>query len=401
MRSRSLMMGNERTEESKNEISKRPGAPSPLAKAIIFCFQPLRLLTIATPAANLFPLTDRHLFPPRMQGNPSSTIRSISLADGSMVQEHRQGHHEQLLRKRGSVKVGKPRYLTDYPHMSELLDGLAIFPVLVANQDHAVHRQLGRVQSRQRQQCVIDSPSAAARRQNDGQLELDHHIQHELLLIDGHQHAAQALDDQPIIQQAGRQVDTPQIDFHACPARSQVRRNRRNKLVNFIQRAVCSDSREPHHRYAVGAFERPRLDRLPINRIQSRAKQCGERRFSYARISASNKEMMSHASPADGSPWFCARTFSSADGAWLIEPASMRFPLWRSAWLSAARLGANEKSLFMGPRLHRVISCSSNEGMLPSLCNCFSSPYSGRCRPINVRNRPSFGRSQEQLHPPR
>ena len=43
MRSRSLMMGNESTDESKKEIRNRPGAPSPLAKAIIFCFQPLRL----------------------------------------------------------------------------------------------------------------------------------------------------------------------------------------------------------------------------------------------------------------------------------------------------------------------------------------------------------------------
>src|SRR5579863_10326252 len=43
MRRRSLMMGNESTEESRNEMSSRPGAPEPLAKAMIFCFQLFRL----------------------------------------------------------------------------------------------------------------------------------------------------------------------------------------------------------------------------------------------------------------------------------------------------------------------------------------------------------------------
>jgi hypothetical protein len=75
--------------------------------------------------------------------------------------------------------------------------------------------------------------------------------------------------------------------------------------------------------------------------------------------------------------------------------------LWRTASVPAAWLAACEKSLFMGPRLHRVISCSSNEGMLPSLCNCFSSAYSARYRPINVRNQPSLSRSHKQLQPPR
>jgi hypothetical protein len=39
---KSLMMGKESTEESRKEMSKSPGAPSPVAKATIFCFQPLR-----------------------------------------------------------------------------------------------------------------------------------------------------------------------------------------------------------------------------------------------------------------------------------------------------------------------------------------------------------------------
>ena len=107
---------------------------------------------------------------------------------------------------------------------------------------------------------------------------------------------------------------------------------------------------------------------------------------------------MSHACPANGSPWFSAPTLSSAAGAWPSELASTRFPFWRTAlWqtisTAAAQLAACEKSLFMGPRPHRVISWSSNEGMLPSLCNCFSSAYSPRYRPINVPNRPPLGRS--------
>src|SRR5439155_24209386 len=42
--SRSLMIGNVSTEESRNEIRKSPGAPSPPANATIFCFHPFRLV---------------------------------------------------------------------------------------------------------------------------------------------------------------------------------------------------------------------------------------------------------------------------------------------------------------------------------------------------------------------
>src|SRR5207302_2161231 len=41
--SRSLMIGNVSTEESRKEIRKSPGAPTPLANATTFCFHPLRL----------------------------------------------------------------------------------------------------------------------------------------------------------------------------------------------------------------------------------------------------------------------------------------------------------------------------------------------------------------------
>src|SRR6266436_6008126 len=44
MSSRSLIIGNVSTEESRKEIRKSPGAPSPPAKATIFCFHPLKLV---------------------------------------------------------------------------------------------------------------------------------------------------------------------------------------------------------------------------------------------------------------------------------------------------------------------------------------------------------------------
>jgi hypothetical protein len=92
------------------------------------------------------------------------------------------------------------------------------------------------------------------------------------------------------------------------------------------------------------------------------------------------------------------RTCRDRDSLWQTEPTSKRFPSWRTACLAATPLAATcEKSLFMGPRLNRVLSCSGNEGMLPSLCNCFSSAYSARYRPINVPNWPSCSRSSRRL----
>ncbi len=38
------MIGNVSTEESRKEIRKSPGAPSPLANATTFCFHPLKLV---------------------------------------------------------------------------------------------------------------------------------------------------------------------------------------------------------------------------------------------------------------------------------------------------------------------------------------------------------------------
>src|SRR5881392_2347802 len=42
--SKSLMIGNVSTEESRKEVRKSPGAPSPPANATIFCFHPFKLV---------------------------------------------------------------------------------------------------------------------------------------------------------------------------------------------------------------------------------------------------------------------------------------------------------------------------------------------------------------------
>ena len=205
--------------------------------------------------------------------------------------------HEDL-HQRGPVKIRKARYLADHPDVAKPLNGFAILAVLVADQNYPVNWQFSGVQSREGQQCVIDCSCTAASRKYHWQLKLDHHVQHELLLIYRDEHAAQALDDQPIIQQSRWQIDPPEIDFYARPPRGQVRRNWRYKLVDFIQRSVRPDSRKPHHRHSVGAFERPCLDRLPVDGIKRRAQQRRERRLPDAGVRARDKEMISHARPA-------------------------------------------------------------------------------------------------------
>ena len=99
--------------------------------------------------------------------------------------------------------------------------------------------------------------------------------------------------------EAGRQIDTRQIDFHAGPARGQVGRNRRNKFVNFFERAIGADAGEAHHRHAIGAFERAGLNRLPVHRIERGAEQRRERGLAHAGVGSGNKKVMPHAEPAN------------------------------------------------------------------------------------------------------
>src|SRR5580698_8085865 len=71
MRSRSLIMGNERTDESRKEMRKSPGAPSPLAKAIIFCFQLFRFTNNRNSHRQLLPCCKPPIFSDTCTSEPS------------------------------------------------------------------------------------------------------------------------------------------------------------------------------------------------------------------------------------------------------------------------------------------------------------------------------------------
>ena len=135
--------------------------------------------------------------------------------------------------------------------MAEPFDGFAVFSVLIANQHHAVNRQFRRVQRRQCQQRVVHCPQRAARRYDHRQLEFHHEVEHKLLLVDRYQHASGPLYDQPVVDQAVGHADAPEVDFHSCPARREIGRNRRYKFVHFIERSVRANPRQPHHRHPV------------------------------------------------------------------------------------------------------------------------------------------------------
>src|SRR5580704_3234369 len=93
--------------------------------------------------------------------------------------------HE-YLHQGGAVQVWQTGNFADYADVAEALDGLAILAILVADQDHTVDRQFRGVQSCQGQQRVVDGAHTAAGGEDYGEHEFDHHIEHELLLIDGH-----------------------------------------------------------------------------------------------------------------------------------------------------------------------------------------------------------------------
>src|SRR5277367_804668 len=177
-----------------------------------------------------------------------------------MVQEN--------LHERGAVQVWQARNFTDNADVAKALDGFAIFAVLVAYQDDAVHGEFGGVQRGQREQSVIDGAEAAAGREDYRQFKFGHEIEHKLLRVDGNVHAADAFDHQPIVDQAGGQVDARQIDLHASPARGKIRRDRWNELIDLVESAVVADAREAHDLGTVGTFERAGLNGLPIDGVE-------------------------------------------------------------------------------------------------------------------------------------
>src|SRR5277367_713068 len=68
-------MGNESTDESKKEMRNSPGAPSPLAKATTFCFQPFRFTNNRNSQSQLVPCCKPPIF--------SDTCTSESVECGS------------------------------------------------------------------------------------------------------------------------------------------------------------------------------------------------------------------------------------------------------------------------------------------------------------------------------
>src|SRR5437870_4095966 len=152
--SRSLMIGNVSTEESRNEIRKSPGAPSPPANATIFCFHPFRLVA------------------KRNSSNPCAAtcleMAWVQMSDtrGKLLRESRaiEMIHEDL-HKRRAVEIRQLGNFSDDPHVAEPFDGFAVLPVLIANQHYAMHRQFRSMQRGQRQQRVIHRAQSAARRE--------------------------------------------------------------------------------------------------------------------------------------------------------------------------------------------------------------------------------------------
>src|SRR5436189_333254 len=198
--SRSLMIGNVSTEESRNEIRKSPGAPSPPANATIFCFHPFRLVA------------------KRNSSNPCAAtcleMAWVQMSDtrGKLLRESRaiEMIHEDL-HKRRAVEIRQLGNFSDDPHVAEPFDGFAVLPVLIANQHYAMHRQFRSMQRGQRQQRVIHRAQSAARRNNHGQFEFHHKVEDKLLLVNRYQHASGALDDQPVVDQAVGHADSPEL----------------------------------------------------------------------------------------------------------------------------------------------------------------------------------------------
>ena len=106
--------------------------------------------------------------------------------------------------------------------MAEFFDGVAIFAILIADEDDAVNRKFGSVKSGECEQCVIDGTEAAASGENYRKLEFHHHVEHELFRIDGNENTASTFDDEPVVHQSGGKSNAVEIDFNASPARGKI-----------------------------------------------------------------------------------------------------------------------------------------------------------------------------------
>src|ERR1700688_161657 len=115
---KSLITGNVSTEESRNEIRKSPGAPSPPANATIFCFHAPSF------EDNEIPPSKNRVLPSRKNGGRHQLLRKRGAIEVT---------HEDL-HQRGSMEIGQPRNLADHPHVPEALDRFPVLAVLVPDQ---------------------------------------------------------------------------------------------------------------------------------------------------------------------------------------------------------------------------------------------------------------------------
>src|SRR6266849_1900111 len=112
--SQSLMIGNVSTEESRNEISQSPGAPSPPANVTIFCF---------------------HAF--KLGVNRNSSCKSDSLAEGRLprAQLLREGGAVEMIHKdlheRGAVQIRQLGNFADDADVAKTFNRFAVFAVLI------------------------------------------------------------------------------------------------------------------------------------------------------------------------------------------------------------------------------------------------------------------------------
>src|SRR6267143_2787324 len=141
--SKSLITGNVSTDESRKEIRKSPGAPSPAANATTFCFHPLKF-----DGKNIF----SHLSFDTCRGiafvfGEAEESRSELLREGRAIEMIHKNLHQ-----RRPMEIRQLGNFPDHPDMAKALDSFAVLPVLIADQHNTMHRQFRRVKRGQGQQ---------------------------------------------------------------------------------------------------------------------------------------------------------------------------------------------------------------------------------------------------------
>src|SRR6267378_6388233 len=152
--SRSLITGNVSTEESKKEIRKSPGAPSPAANVTTFCFHPLKFYgkdTFSSPSL-------KNCRGVAIVFGEAEESRSELLREGRAIEMIHKDLHQ-----RRTMEIRQLGDFPDHADMAKAFDSFAVLPVLIADQHNTVHRQFRCVKCGQRQQRVIHRPQRAPR----------------------------------------------------------------------------------------------------------------------------------------------------------------------------------------------------------------------------------------------